>query len=891
MNYPQKKSLMLGLLLSGLIASLATAQPVSNPVFDSGIDLGGYNADWTDTMVDWSNVVSTTALPNGSDVLAVVQSEIFDLSEAGGGVLYFPAGIYHFSDTLYLADGVVIRGATPSTSSAIGSYTGSPVRVYNPTYAPSTIFRFPRYEHSFANNMRPGGAEGSIRDNFFKSIEVGKREESTIVPDATHASNYGIVNIDIDGAVISINDRNPADVEWGSSIPKNLITAKNILIFGNRVNNATVLAPTIPTASQNAWQIWGTRTRGKIDAVTAGYTLIANNAVMDQHYRFHVLGEAADVIDFPVFIDTTVAIEETYRASNGNRINASTNASYTWIIDGKRHEWFFPSDGYGIRLNHVLNYTTAHTAIQEPSKHRDGMGMINNFVFGTTRVGLMAAGNGLVLHGNVRVDILPSQSKFEVINEQGTSNITNNSATQENRGIDVTGGDDVVITSNYVQVRRGTFNSGYLTIDGEGLLLQESSSTIHPTNWLIQDNILHSYIGIYRVVYTNGMSVIGNTVYGNWISVDGSRNGFQGRTGGTVTFQGNTANSIYSRYNIRPRGYQMVDLGGNSPAPQNSETGNGGVGAGAVDVDSIPGLEIISPTRASLAGVTPGTQVTVRARVTRHPDDEAGVLGVKVFDGITGYPANMEFTGDIQYWGLDKYGTFTADSSTGVLTVPGHQFTLNQRVYLSAEGGDLPTGISPTTSYFVREITADTFRISTTSNNNNLVSFSDNGSGTLNWTRPNVPIEFPLALVEADPVTGAIGGGIYEGTWIVPEGFEARGLLMAEVRLEPQTGIQANAATEFWNEANWAFIQAGDSSVEVVAPKGVNISMVGGNASFSWKSVVGLTYQLEASTDGLQSFNPVGSPISGNGDTLSMNAPNTATPGSPVFYRLAVSAE
>jgi len=39
-------------------------------------------------------------------------------SLCGGGVLYFPAGDYHFSDHLKLKSGVVIRGATPAVADA-----------------------------------------------------------------------------------------------------------------------------------------------------------------------------------------------------------------------------------------------------------------------------------------------------------------------------------------------------------------------------------------------------------------------------------------------------------------------------------------------------------------------------------------------------------------------------------------------------------------------------------------------------------------------------------------------------------------------------------------------------------------------------------------------------
>ncbi|MCC5808392.1 MAG: hypothetical protein JJU00_18840 [Opitutales bacterium] len=890
----------LGLLL---MAVPVFAQPTDNPVTASGIDLGGYDGTWTDGMVDWTNVLTTAASPGGADVTALVQTEIFDLSEAGGGVLYFPAGTYHFSDDLFLADGVVLRGATPAASNAVGSYTGDPVRVYNPTYAPATRFQFPFYQHSIFNNMRPGDAD-SIRDQFFKRIEVGKRgfdenENEIILPDATHASNLGIVNIDIDSAFISINDRG-ADQTWGTSIPKNAITAQNILVFGNRINNAFVPEPGIPTANQNAWQIWPTRTRAKIDAVTAGNTLICNNAVMDKHYRYHVLGDdSVNVMDIRAIGDSAAQLEESYLNNNGERILAGGSGLDWFDPDtGFAHDWIFPSDGYSIRLNHVLNYTTAHAAPQEPSKHREGMGLINNFTFGTTRVGIMGAGNGLVLHNNVRVDFLPSQTKWEFINEQGTARITNNSATQENRGIDVTGGHDVRITSNYVQVRRGTFASGYLTIDGEGLLLQESSSTHHPTNWLIKDNTLHSYIGIYRVIYSNGVEFVNNRVYGNGVQLDGSRNGYMGRTGGTypVIFRDNVANAVFSRYNIKPRNYVMIDLGGNSPTAQNREEGNAGVTPEmALETDAVPGLEILYPTRAGMAGVTPGSVMTLRVRVTRDPADEVPVLGLKAYDGISGYPANNS-TGEIVYWDVKRTDSFTVDTGTGFIGSPSHGLAQGNRVRLSAEGGDLPEGLNAETNYFVRQPTADSFRVSTTNNNNNLVNFTDGGSGTLMWVRPNVPVEIDLQLVDPDPVTGGIGGGIYEGTWTVPEEFDRRGLLMAEVRLEPQpTPFLNNAGNAIgpWSERNWAFMEVGEAGPPVLtAPTGVQIRIEGNDVVLEFATLAGLRYQLMKAATGLGHWNEVDrAVVTGDGSAMTLTDANAAPArGDQVHYVIEVSA-
>ncbi len=835
-------------LLSGL-AALAfaglQAQPTTNPVTDSGIDTGVYDTSWiaalpwttvydvtTDTtltpavVVPNDGVLDSKGLLTAGDDLAVVQAKIDALSALGGGVLYFPAGDYHFSDTLYLADGVIIRGATPAQGDCRGTYTmNGNVRIYDGlTYDPPTNFLFPVYIHDNTDDM---SLTGTLRHKFFKRIEVRN---------PTTASNYGIVNVDISGAAISVGDRAGTGYEanetWGYAIPKNLVSAKNILIFGNRINNAQILEPRIPRADeissgalengkkyfiatfvpgadftpagappdqnklggiftgnggtptwngsrvwvyysgtatpgstrQNLWQIWPTRTRGKIDVVSGGNTLIANNIIGDLHYKYYVLGSvpASAIADYTAVLNKSVSPPpktEQYLADNGGTITIVVETGKP-LDDVVRF-----SDGYGIRLNHVLDYFNAHSAVQEPSKHREGQGVINNWHFGTTRVGFMAAGNGLIVKGNVREDF--TGTKWEYIREDGRALQTNNSATQENRGIDITGGDDVIVQDNYVRVKRGTWNnSNYMTVDGEGVLLQESSSTMHPKNWTVLNNTAHSYLGIYRVIHADGILFEGNTVYGDPIYTDGSRNNSIGHTGGTVAFKNNSATAIYSKANLRPRNFAAFDLGGNSPAVSVSYGGNGASGpTGPFDIDAIPGVSIIYPSKGD--PVVEGTTIDVLVKVTRHPNDVTPVAGVKLWDGVTNYPANGQMP--------DTYWTF--DGST-----PGQ-----------------PKGIE-------------------------------------------------LTLVDPDPVTGAIGGGIYKGSWTVPTGYNTYGLLVAEARLQPQT-----AGTSSWTQRAWGF------RAEVV-PVGTEISLNGSNMDIVFATEPGKKYRLEYSDDTI--------PVGGNNDLL-----------------------
>lgn len=733
------------------------AQPRDNPVAVSGIDVGPYDTSWIESL-PWDSVQTTAATPddgtynaNGlltaGDDLATVQAEIFNLSASGGGVLYFPAGQYDFSDHLYLADGVILRGATPGETDAIGSYTedAGHVRTYDITYDPETDFRFPLFEQDYSTSMRPGDGN---RDNYFKQILVGKDDGAGGIEfDASSASNLGMVNIDVNGAVISINDRNdPVTSTWGTEIPKNEVTNKNILIFGNRLNNGTVLEPDVPSSGQNAWQVWPARSRGRIDVVSAGNTLIANNSLMDMHYKKYVHDDdSVSLIDYEAPLSGSgLPQDEQYLDENGNAISASTTSS-----DVARF-----SDAHGIRLNHVSYYRTAHSAVQEPSKHREGQGIVNNFVFGTTRVGFTGAGNGLVVKGNVREDL--HGTKREIIDLGGREKETNGAASFGNRGIEVTGGHGVLIDDNYVRVQRGVFDNGYETLDGEGIYLQEVASTHHPFDWTVSNNILHNFSGLYRIRYADGITLENNTVYGGALFTDGVPGGNQGRVGGAVSFINNTASSIYARYNLKPRNLEVTGSG-NTPALETREDGNlGSRGQGFVEVDAIPGIEFVYPNKEDLASLSAGDTVTLQVRIDRDPADTTPVAGVKVWDGITNYPANGLMS--------DLYWTFDGNSS-----------------------GE-PAGIE-------------------------------------------------LTLASPDAATGALGGGVYEGTWTVPAEFDLRGLLVAEVRLDAQTGVTGD-----WIEKAWAF--ASRSSVTRVSFEELVLSfddlatgVTGGQADWSLESV------------------------------------------------------
>jgi hypothetical protein len=109
------------IVMAGLAANLFAADPpTSNPVAAYYSGDQGYPA-WTDR-IHWDNVIDMSTFDGGATNFERFEKARDELAEHGGGVLYYPAGEYDFSDGpfdgpsgrgLMLRSGVVICGETP----------------------------------------------------------------------------------------------------------------------------------------------------------------------------------------------------------------------------------------------------------------------------------------------------------------------------------------------------------------------------------------------------------------------------------------------------------------------------------------------------------------------------------------------------------------------------------------------------------------------------------------------------------------------------------------------------------------------------------------------------------------------------------------------------------
>jgi hypothetical protein len=206
--------------------------PGDNPV-------ARYELGWTDSL-KWSNVVSIEDFA-GATVEQRLDKAQQAVAEQGGGVVYFPAGVYRFSESVYLKDGVVIRGARP----------GGTTDARQEGYEPPTHFEFPKYEPTFEG-------QGTPIDTAFKGIYL---------KDPERASNCGIVNVSINRGHIDFQEG--PDHRCG----------RNRLVYGCVLRNAAVADPRVPDTKQGqrAWQRFTHRHHAAVTVKTRENTLIANN--------------------------------------------------------------------------------------------------------------------------------------------------------------------------------------------------------------------------------------------------------------------------------------------------------------------------------------------------------------------------------------------------------------------------------------------------------------------------------------------------------------------------------------------------------------------------------------------------------------------------------------
>ena len=420
----------------------------SNNPISDAYGAGAY--PWTDE-INWTNVV------NILDFAAVADGTTDNIAAwnaASAAVSSNGGGIVYFpAGTYYFADNMIFPSGVIIRGDAPVSGSDDAMQA---TFAPPTRFEFPAYVFTESGSGTPNSTA-------FKNIILDPSISTT-------ANNVGIVYVDINRAGIKF-----------SATDKQNATGENMVFYGIRTNNVGTPSPNVPNlgVGQNAYQRHSYRFTFNINAYNHANVLIANTRHND------------NITDNYAYDSYIVDGED------GNPVD---------LTDGKA--LFNFTDHYVMEVGQGSGACLAGTPTTCPENFREGIDIRDNWMFHTMRVGIIARGQGLKIRNNVVKD---KDDKVHWVRPTGDK-IVGNATTLENRGIDWAGW-DVLVENNEIEVYRHLLKTGpYLSIDGEGILIQECCGGTTVNGVDILGNTVNSYIGLYKMQDINDVLIANNTI-------------------------------------------------------------------------------------------------------------------------------------------------------------------------------------------------------------------------------------------------------------------------------------------------------------------------------------------------------------------------------------------
>lgn len=329
------------------------------------------------------------------------------------------------------------------------------------SYQPPSQLVFAKYEPTLSGN-------GTPNNTAFKKI-------LTTSPDSD--SNLAVVNLDINRAGIKLL----GDIDNGKK--------HNILVFGTRTNNVADPSSQVPdTSFQDAWIRYSDRFTANIAINAYANVLVANNrlndAITDNYeqpgYKVKPIpGQGEEVITYP----------------EGSKVP------------------FHYGNHYGIMVNRSKpgGFALAGYPKTEPGLFRKGIVIRDNWIFHTMRVAIHAAGDGLLIKNNQILDELNKQWWTDPVGIRQPRG----AVTYENRAIDWSGWNVQIEGNNYQVYRHRVMDTKYLSVDGEGILIQECCGGSQINGVSIIKNEGNAYIGLYKVPVMRNVQIRENRLLDN----------------------------------------------------------------------------------------------------------------------------------------------------------------------------------------------------------------------------------------------------------------------------------------------------------------------------------------------------------------------------------------
>jgi hypothetical protein len=326
-----------GVVAISFALSLQLASKQKTPPVPRDNPLAHYQLAWLDDL-PWEKAVDIRA-GAGRMTASERYADALRRLGPGGGIIYFPPGIYRFQEDLVIPNGVVLRGVVPKEPDA-----------KKDTHYLQARFEFPRYVPS-------NTGEGASPQTAFKVIRLENPATD---------GNVGIMNIAV----------NRARIVFGEGTEHR--AGRNRFVVGCALTNSAGIDPYVPdiAAGQHPWQRHTDRFAAAVSVHSSENALIANNRLPEgapDDYTMHgyVLKDRdgkARAVDGVVFdYNNRPGIELNGFCLGGGGGNPPDGTPQT-------HPWGFRRGGI-IRDNFI--YSTGRTAI---SFTGDGTVCANNVI-------------------------------------------------------------------------------------------------------------------------------------------------------------------------------------------------------------------------------------------------------------------------------------------------------------------------------------------------------------------------------------------------------------------------------------------------------------------------------------------------------------------------------
>lgn len=379
--------------------------PTDDPVTAFYADRPDRVPEWVKRL-PWDVVVDIRTFDGERDDqrLAAAQEAVV---ARGGGVIYFPPGVYRFSDHILLRPGVILRGAAPA----------GVTRALDEDFMPATQFEFPRYRPRFSG-------EGTPINTAFKGIRLADP--------AGHIA--GVVHINI----------NRGHIDFAEGLEYQTGTRR--LVFGCRLTNTATADPSIPDSryGHQPHQRWTARHQPAINAHAGRDVFIANNRIPPSG-------------------------EDNFVIPNYSLVNPQGNSQQFRL--GMPHEIITITDGvvfdYDNRPGIYVNGFAARGATPDTHPHffRPGLIIRDNFIYCTGRTAIHFTGDGTLAAGNV---IRFPAGVWRPTATGGT--ITDGSSTNDNRALTMRGWRWTAKDNDFIVHANITFRGNIAINDAEGIM-------------------------------------------------------------------------------------------------------------------------------------------------------------------------------------------------------------------------------------------------------------------------------------------------------------------------------------------------------------------------------------------------------------------------------------